>query len=317
MKKHTSILLAALVATTLHAAAQGSLTPPPGAPAPVMKSLDQIEARTPLVDGSPGVAIDASNRITISQSGSYYLTGSRTVATGNAISITSNDVTLDLNGFTLISTSSPASGSGILIDNSRRNISIFNGHIRGSVTNSGGSYSGNGFASGITYFNNRPTNTRVSNVSVSGCMAEGIDLGGKFGNSNIVESCVVRTVRTFGIAANVIRNCSATECGGTALFGQIVKDSVSSSYGNAISADVVEACHAKGFGSAATILADVSVNNTYGENTSTGIGINCAGTVSFSRGNANSGTAISAPIAIGCTSGGGTIASAQKHLGTP
>ena len=42
---------------------QGSLTPP-GAPAPTMKSLDQIEARTPI----------SSAPFTINASGSYYLT---------------------------------------------------------------------------------------------------------------------------------------------------------------------------------------------------------------------------------------------------
>ena len=35
----------------------GSLTPPPGSPAPTMKSLDQVEARTPLVEGATGVSI--------------------------------------------------------------------------------------------------------------------------------------------------------------------------------------------------------------------------------------------------------------------
>jgi hypothetical protein len=41
--------------------AQGSLTPPPGAPAPTMKTLDQIEARTPI----------SSAPFTISAPGSY------------------------------------------------------------------------------------------------------------------------------------------------------------------------------------------------------------------------------------------------------
>ncbi len=48
--------------------AQGSLTPPPGPPAPVMKTLDQVEARTPLNAGQPGVSINnATGTITISQ----------------------------------------------------------------------------------------------------------------------------------------------------------------------------------------------------------------------------------------------------------
>src|SRR5580698_3192796 len=79
--------------------AQGSLTPP-GAPAPTMKSLDQVEART-IVDAAntPG---DASDLFIISQPGSYYLTANLAGASGkNGIEITTNNVTLDLNGFSL------------------------------------------------------------------------------------------------------------------------------------------------------------------------------------------------------------------------
>lgn len=44
--------------------AQGSLTPPPGAPAPTMITLQQIEPRTPI----------SSVPFTITTPGSYYLT---------------------------------------------------------------------------------------------------------------------------------------------------------------------------------------------------------------------------------------------------
>src|SRR6185295_16428367 len=75
------------------ALAQGPLTPP-GAPAPTMKTLDQVEART-LISSAP---------FTISQPGSYYLTANLTVSSGNAITIAASGVTLDLNGFTISST---------------------------------------------------------------------------------------------------------------------------------------------------------------------------------------------------------------------
>src|SRR5215469_10506728 len=72
---------------------QGSLTPP-GAPAPTMKSLDQIEARTPI----------SSLPFTIGSSGSYYLAASLTGSGGNdGITVNADDVTVDLNGFALIS----------------------------------------------------------------------------------------------------------------------------------------------------------------------------------------------------------------------
>ena len=67
--KHASLvllLLSALNSQLSTAHAQGSLTPP-GAPAPSMKSLDQIEARTPIdAAHTPG---DANNQFIISAPG--------------------------------------------------------------------------------------------------------------------------------------------------------------------------------------------------------------------------------------------------------
>jgi len=81
---------AALVALAVtQAAAQGSLAPP-GAPAPTMKTLEQIEPRTP-ISALPYV---------IDTPGSYYLTGTLH-ATSNGITIAAQHVTLDLMGFTL------------------------------------------------------------------------------------------------------------------------------------------------------------------------------------------------------------------------
>jgi Right handed beta helix region len=106
---------------------QGSLTPPPGAPGPTMKTLDQVEARTPL---SPPIA-PATLPIIISSGGSYYLTGNVTAPsgyTGNGITVNSNvsNVTIDLNGFTLTGVS--GSGAGVFIGNG--NVTIRNGTVR-------------------------------------------------------------------------------------------------------------------------------------------------------------------------------------------
>src|SRR5215831_14797408 len=85
--------------------AQGSLTPP-GAPAPGMKTLTQLEPRTPI----------ASAPFTISAPGSYYLTTNVSVSAGDAITIATNNVTLDLRGFTISSTAAPSAGRGILLN---------------------------------------------------------------------------------------------------------------------------------------------------------------------------------------------------------
>jgi hypothetical protein len=62
-----------------------------------MKTLDQIEARTPInATATPG---DASNQFIISAGGSYYLTANITGVSGkNGMSINASNVTLDLNG---------------------------------------------------------------------------------------------------------------------------------------------------------------------------------------------------------------------------
>ena len=104
--KYYIIILAVLAAATLHAAGQGSLTPPAGPIGPTMKTLDQVEARRPLIAGQPGVSIDSNGTITISQEGSYYLTGNlRILAAGaNGINVSDSNVSLDLNGYALICT---------------------------------------------------------------------------------------------------------------------------------------------------------------------------------------------------------------------
>src|SRR5450432_2839078 len=93
--RHTAIalLLSTMNSELSTAFAQGSLAPP-GAPAPTMKSLAQIEPRTPI----------SSVPFTIANSGSYYLTTNLTTTVSNAIVITANGVTLDLSGFTISST---------------------------------------------------------------------------------------------------------------------------------------------------------------------------------------------------------------------
>src|SRR2546421_9068090 len=103
---------------------QGSLTPP-GAPAPTMKTLAQIEPRTPI----------SSLPFTISTSGSYYLTKNLSVATGDGITISVDKVTLDLNGFTISSNAASATGTGILLSGTLTNVTIVNGYITGGVVN--------------------------------------------------------------------------------------------------------------------------------------------------------------------------------------
>jgi hypothetical protein len=92
-KKYVLTILSA-AAVAAEVLAQGPLTPP-GAPAPVMKTLEPIEPRIPV----------SSLPFTISQPGGYYLAGNLqyTAATGDAITIASNDVTLARNSSRVLS----------------------------------------------------------------------------------------------------------------------------------------------------------------------------------------------------------------------
>jgi parallel beta-helix repeat protein len=128
--EHKFLTVSLLLSTfrfPLSAFSQGSLTPP-GAPAPTMKSLDQIEART--VVNAVNLPGDGNNVFIIRQSGSYYLTTNLLGVSGkNEIEILANNVTLDLNGFTLAGVA--GSGFGIVIPASQTNLVVRSGTISG------------------------------------------------------------------------------------------------------------------------------------------------------------------------------------------
>ena len=249
---------------------QGSLTPP-GAPAPTMKSLDQIEARTPI----------SSLPFTISTGGSYYLTKSLNVTTGNGITINAAQVTVDLNGFTISSTASSANGSGIALASNLADITISNGHIKGGVIYAGGTYIGPGFANGIEYSGNAPVNVRVIGISVSGCLSGGISLSAS--PFAVVESCTVCTAGGNGIVAGNVSHSVANECGNVGIFAPTVSDCYAQSTGSGDALSATNAINSEGQCTGSGIgVSAYSANNCYGSS-ATGhglvvhIAINCEG----------------------------------------
>src|SRR5205085_4982564 len=110
---------------------QGSLTPP-GAPAPVFKTLQQVEPRIDL-QNAPAGAVDSSNanyQFIINQSGSYYLSANLGVTKTNGIQINAEGVTLDLNGFT-ISRASAGGGDGVQVSVEAHRANLLHGSIKG------------------------------------------------------------------------------------------------------------------------------------------------------------------------------------------
>jgi hypothetical protein len=213
--KHLLLLLPAAAITGI-VLAQGPLTPP-GAPAPVMKSLDQIEPRTPV----------STLPFTISQSGSYYFTRNLQfkAASGDAITISAACVTLDLIGFKLGSDAN-VTGSAIRIDPDVHNVSVKNGIIAGNtdVTVSGTApnqvwrVDTGGFLHGISTGDStdEARNCHFSHLQISNCRSTGL----RAGEMAVIEHVTAQQNVSYGIHAtsgrisNSVADSNAVNGGG-------------------------------------------------------------------------------------------------------
>ena len=159
------ILLAVACSGMLHA--QGPLTPPPGAdpaigpvnalnagaPQATMKTLHQVEPRTPIA-GAPGVTVNPNGGFTLIAPGSYYLISNIDVDGGNGIIIAASHVSLDLMGFTIRRTAGAEDyGAGVALGDGTTAITARNGSIVGGTIKTGStppySFSPAGFHHGV------------------------------------------------------------------------------------------------------------------------------------------------------------------------
>jgi len=315
-------------------ASAGTLNPPPGPVAPTGKTTDEIEPRTPI----------ATVPFTINASGSYYLTGNLAVTTGNAITIAVDDVTLDINGFTISSTASPDSGNAVTISGARSNVVIRSGSIRGTTTFAAGSFTKGGFTNGVFQISAVSVNCCVSDVSVHGVGGSGIHFGTTGSASLVVNRCVASVCGANGIVSGTVRDCVADRTGDSAIVsdcsinctGETVSTvataigvNASSVAQNCIGTSVThtgvlggQVSNSRGTSTSGIGLSATNALNCQGVSTSGTNGINIAtgGSATFCRGRRDGGVAINAPSgnAIGCgVLGTGTVNSPNKFLGTP
>jgi Right handed beta helix region len=182
----------ALLSASYSSHGQGALTPP-GAPAPTMKALDQIEPRTPI----------SSLPLVISTSGSYYLVGSLTGNAGtNGITVTADNVTIDLNGFALIG--KPGSSNGIATIGIIRNFCVRNGTVK--------AWGRSGVAAGSSWSGVFEDLRADSNSGI------GIETG----NGAVIKKCVSISNTGVGISggnSSTISDCTAMSNGGAGING--------------------------------------------------------------------------------------------------
>lgn len=294
LKTITSLLALAALSTQLpNAHAQGSLTPPAGAPAPVMKSLDQIEPRAVIsTANTPGTS---NTLFRITQPGGYYLVGNISVPAGfHGIEIATNDVTLDLNGFSIIGQSN--SLNGVVVKAVFNRLTVRNGSVSGMGASGVNLFYVNAGScqdalEAMTISHCGQTGAVLPNSRVRNCMfhknASGLTIFN--GGGAVVENCVASENTSNGlyVERGIVSHCYVNNT--TATIGNIgifvsdggVHDCVVRNYTYGVSASgaSVHRCNVRETTSAALTISDhCFVAENILINSGTGTGITCYGT---------------------------------------
>ena len=165
----------------------GPLTPPPGPIAPTPGPEPRIPINS---TNTPG---NATNTFLITQPGSYYLQGNITGETGKTgIAIVVNDVTLDLNGFSLLGVFGSSRGISVLSQTNR--VTIRNGNVIGWGQD------------GISLASGSVQNCIIEQIIAANNVAAGI----RTSSSTVVHRCIATDNGAEGIVTS--QRCLVTEC---------------------------------------------------------------------------------------------------------
>lgn len=264
--KHTSIAalaaLALLGTTSLTSA--GPLNPPAGPITSTSKPIAEVEPRIAInATNTPG---NTDNIFTISQPGSYYLTGNITgVAGKRGIGITASGVTVDLNGFDLVGV--PGSLDGVAVTVSpTTNVTILNGSVR--------DWGGNGVVCA------NALSGRIHGVSASGNSFAGIRGGNKF----VISQCVSFDNNSGGILSN----------SGSSVEGCTAHSNSGSGFALGIGSTIVHCSAASNTADGFTLNSSSNVtNSTATLNGARGFSLGTGGMISHCVANSNTGDGIS------------------------
>ena len=175
LSKVAAVSLTVSFFVTPSAWSQGSLTPP-GAPAPTMKTLAQVQPGTPI----------AFAPVTLTQPGAYYLTTNL----AGTVTIAAHHVTLDLMGFSIVS----ASGNAIGQSGVRSNLVVRGGSLSAPI------------GTGID-FSAGGANGQIENLRIYACMNHGIAVAGGYRIRNCrVSGAGVAGIGVFGDSD--VRKCT-------------------------------------------------------------------------------------------------------------
>ncbi len=227
IRRNTIISFAAAAVFAAATLIAGPLNPPAGAVAPTYKTLTEVEPRIAINStNTPG---DPDSTFRITQSGSYYLTANMTgEAAKKGIEIQiggGQQVTIDLNGFTMTGTGASSSFPAIYIDGVSAHVRVHNGAIRSWRTAIQHFLGGSITVEDVHAYLSTAIQFDLRNATCVRCFADDGSNAGFFIDGGTLTDCIARSNSgsgfTINSAATIVRGCaSLSNSGGGFNLGQ-------------------------------------------------------------------------------------------------